>query len=106
MAAGGLKHAADMTGSARGNLAVRKVSAWLHLGWTVALITAGCGKTGYGEACADDQACQSGICVVTCQSGLTNCSGTCANLSSDNANCGTCNHACQAGTGCHSGICS
>jgi hypothetical protein len=43
---------------------------------------------------------------VTCQSGLTNCSGTCSNLLSDSGHCGACNIACAAGQACYQGTCA
>ena len=38
-----------------------------------------------------------GTCATTCQAGLTNCSGTCVNEQTDNANCRTCGNVCPAG---------
>lgn len=43
---------------------------------------------------------------VTCQTGLTNCSDQCVNLSSDKNNCGSCGFACAgAAEGCFGGVC-
>jgi hypothetical protein len=43
---------------------------------------------------------------VSCQTGLTNCSGTCSNLLSDSAHCGGCAIACAAGQACYQGTCA
>lgn len=47
--------------------------------------------------------CRSGTCG--CSGELTNCAGTCRNLKTDHANCGTCSHACPAGRTCVNGTC-
>lgn len=41
-----------------------------------------------------------------CQAGLTACADVCANLSSDNQNCGSCGNACPAGDICSNGSCA
>jgi hypothetical protein len=41
-----------------------------------------------------------------CSSGLTLCSGSCVNLSTDVNNCGSCGHLCASGQTCTSGVCS
>ena len=52
----------------------------------------GC-NTGAGQNCASlgsDYVCNgAGTCAVLCEPDLDNCSGTCMDLSSDRANCGT-----------------
>lgn len=40
-----------------------------------------------------------------CVDGLTLCAGACVETTSDGANCGTCGHACAAGTVCSGGAC-
>ena len=44
--------------------------------------------------------------IFACQSGLTNCSGLCANLQGDNNNCGSCGNSCKAGQICSAGTCA
>ena len=43
--------------------------------------------------------------IVTCNSGITNCGGTCSNLSNDANHCGTCGNACASGHACVNGAC-
>ena len=43
--------------------------------------------------------------MLSCQAGLTNCSGVCVNQQTDNNNCGTCAHACPSGTVCSGATC-
>lgn len=43
---------------------------------------------------------------LSCQAGLTNCSGVCTNLDTDENNCGGCGQACGAGELCVGGACS
>ena len=50
--------------------------------------------------------CTSGKCALSCQSGLTDCNGTCVNLQSNLKNCGVCGTACPAGDVCTSGKCA
>ncbi len=40
-----------------------------------------------------------------CGAGLTSCNGMCKNLAFDNANCGTCGHACPNGQSCNNSQC-
>ncbi len=40
-----------------------------------------------------------------CSGGLTDCGGTCADLNTDNSNCGACGMPCGAGKTCQSGVC-
>ncbi len=44
-------------------------------------------------------------CCSSCGPGLADCSGGCANLGSDSANCGTCGTACTAPATCQNGAC-
>ena len=44
--------------------------------------------------------------MLSCQTGLTNCSGTCVNLQTDNYNCGTCATTCPSGQVCTKGSCA
>ena len=46
-----------------------------------------------------------GACALSCQSGLTDCSGTCVNLQTDHYNCGKCAAKCAAGQLCAAGSC-
>jgi len=62
-----------------------------------------CGKC--NTACAAGQVCSSGVCALSCQSGLIECSKTCVNPFSDNQHCGKCNFACKAGEVCSGGTC-
>jgi hypothetical protein len=50
--------------------------------------------------------CSSGACALSCQSGLTECNGSCRDLQSDRANCGGCNQVCNPGMVCSSGACA
>lgn len=54
--------------------------------------------------CPADNICDTGVCV-RCQIGLTVCSNTCVDLSSDSDNCGACGIACLPGTNCIAGFC-
>lgn len=45
------------------------------------------------------------VADVDCGSGQACCSGTCRDLSSDPANCGSCGHICPTGEGCRGGVC-
>ena len=57
-------------------------------------------------ACKSGEVCSAGKCALTCQSGLTDCSGTCVNLQADVSNCGKCAVTCKAGYLCTSGACA
>jgi hypothetical protein len=58
-----------------------------------------------GNVCAAGTVCSSSVCSVSCQSGQTNCSGTCVNLQSDRSHCGSCTAVCPAGEVCSGGAC-
>lgn len=45
------------------------------------------------------------VCSGGCNAGLTNCGGTCRDLSSDAASCGVCGNVCPGSGECSSGIC-
>ncbi len=86
---------------------------------------ANCGMC--GNLCSAGNACVAGKCALSCQQGLTACSASnsdagvldasvdsgsglgpnyCANLQTDNANCGGCNSVCGPGTTCINGACA
>lgn len=70
---------------------------------------ASCESLGFASgALACDVSCvfDSDACVSACLGSSTNCSGSCAQLDSDNLNCGTCGIPCAPGTRCESGTCS
>ena len=60
-----------------------------------------------GVVCAAGETCQQGACTATttnapapvCDAGLTDCGGSCVDLSSDNNNCGACGANCAGGGG-------
>ena len=60
---------------------------------------------GCGITCPAGDVC-SGSCVLSCQTGLTNCSGVCANEQTDNHNCGACGNVCGAQQVCSAGACA
>jgi hypothetical protein len=55
-----------------------------------------------GDFCSEDSDCCSGGC---CRASDGSADSTCADLSSDPANCGACGNACRPGTVCASGMC-
>jgi predicted CxxxxCH...CXXCH cytochrome family protein len=65
-----------------------------------------CGVGSAGATCAPGQLCSSGLCALSCQAGLTECSGKCVDRQSDPANCGTCGNGCLAGQVCSAGVCT
>ncbi len=54
--------------------------------------------------CATGSSCVAGACA--CQMGLSSCSDSCRDLSSDGANCGACGKACGPGLLCSLGACA
>jgi len=51
--------------------------------------TGDCLTTNAGAACVDGEKCDgSGVCALTCQSGLIDCNGTCVDPNTDNTFCG------------------
>jgi len=65
---------------------------------------ANCGAC--GTTCDPGEVCGKGVCVSSCQAGLTSCSsGSCMDLLKDSANCGTCGTACAPGDVCDAGVC-
>ncbi len=65
---------------------------------------ANCGAC--GAVCAQGHVCTSGACVLSCQEGYADCSGTCRDLMTDQYNCGTCGLTCAAGYLCIDGSCA
>jgi hypothetical protein len=79
-----------------------------------------CGSCGTG--CENGASCHAGHCTLSCEGGLTACVATpdggsstfdggveglfCANLHTDNENCGACGRACSDGTACEAGLCT
>ena len=53
--------------------------------------------------CGGNLICSAGQCA--CPTGTVDCSGTCSDLQTDSANCGTCGTQCIAGQGCVTGTC-
>jgi hypothetical protein len=49
--------------------------------------------------------CSMSTCVVSCQQGLTNCSGSCADLTMDSAHCGDCATKCTSPQTCVASKC-
>jgi hypothetical protein len=71
-----------------------------------------------GTVCGAGELCTAGKCTLSCQQGLTKCtsgdggvsdgglgSTFCANLASDNSNCGACGTVCTAPKSCNNGTC-
>jgi len=67
-----------------------------------------CDSTGHWSsltACSGSTPyCSGGVCV-TCPAGLTNCSGSCVDITSDSANCGGCGTSCASGWMCIASTC-
>ncbi len=67
-----------------------------------------------GAVCPDGKVCSAGVCTTTCGTGFTNCSGSCADLTTDAKHCGTCATVCAlpntsvnaCGNGCVVGACA
>jgi Stigma-specific protein, Stig1 len=66
-------------------------------------------------ACTNSWTCQTGRCLPNCQNPQTLCDidggpdggpPFCTNTATDNANCGTCDHACNGGQYCDAGACA
>ena len=49
--------------------------------------------------------CSDGLCQGICPAGLALCSGACVDLTTDEAHCGSCDIACEAGDVCANGDC-
>ena len=58
-----------------------------------------------GRQCASGEVCSAGVCTLMCQTGQTNCSGSCVNTTTDRNNCGMCGNVCAAGRICQGGTC-
>ncbi len=60
-----------------------------------------------GVPCAAGQVCTGAAlkCGTACDSGYSECSGSCYSLGTDPFNCGACGHACQQDEVCASGTC-
>jgi hypothetical protein len=52
-----------------------------------------------GNACGPTESCQQGSCTDQCTGGLTNCGGSCVDISSDLQNCGGCGTVCAVANG-------
>lgn len=50
------------------------------------------------ESCGANKVCSNGVCASNCSTGLELCSDGCANLTSNNAHCGSCESACNSTT--------
>jgi Stigma-specific protein, Stig1 len=69
--------------------------------------TTDCVGSDAGSACGSGFVCDgSGACALTCQSGLTDCNGTCTDTDFDPNNCGACGSACDANEACNVGVCT
>ncbi len=67
--------------------------------------SADCAGANAGTTCDSGFVCNgAGSCALSCQSGLTDCSGTCVALDTDE-NCGACGNACGPTATCVSGSC-
>ncbi len=80
---------------------IRRIAPLCTLAGIMALGVAGCGGgsgTGQDAGATSDAA-------PSCSGSQTSCSGTCADLQSDTANCGACGTACAAGEACMGGSC-
>lgn len=66
-----------------------------------------------GKSCAQGDVCNDGKCLANCPAGLTTCKSAgdgggddyCANVGSDNANCGSCGKSCRTGAACIGAAC-
>ena len=56
-----------------------------------------------GITCAGGMTCSHGTCA--CTTGQTNCNGSCVDLVSDPAHCGTCGISCATNSFCENGVC-
>lgn len=63
------------------------------------------GYVSNGTACVLCGASGAPACSGGCNAGLTNCGGTCRDLTSDSASCGVCGNVCLGSAACSSGIC-
>ena len=58
-----------------------------------------------GKVCAAGLVWARSHCVASCGPGLTDCSGTCADLLTHNQHCGKCGNGCGNGAHCRGGVC-
>ena len=63
-----------------------------------------CGKC--SATCKAGYLCSVGSCALSCQKGLTECSGTCVDTTTSLAHCGKCANACKPGEFCTAGACA
>lgn len=80
-------------------------------GWVACNGVCYCGQCGYQCPHELGYYCRNGVCGKECAGNTGNgtevsCNGHCANTSWDNANCGSCGHACMPGETCVRGLCS
>lgn len=57
------------------------------------------------DACPSGYVCSGGRCLLSCSSGLTECTDVCANIQTDSDHCGACARACAGGQVCKAGTC-
>ncbi len=84
---------------------MRLLAAVAATGLALLAVTAACGSddvSGAPDAGVDAPADTGG---PACTGNQTDCGGTCAELSTDVRNCGSCGHACQGGDLCCGGVC-
>jgi hypothetical protein len=48
--------------------------------------------------------CNSGLCQPTCETGFTDCNGTCIDLAGDRDNCGACGNVCTYPCSCQTSV--
>ncbi len=64
-----------------------------------------CAGAEAGVVCGGGEVCSAGVCALSCQAGLTQCSDKCVDINLDRANCGACGNSCGSGAVCSAGAC-